>query len=394
MAKEEKKKTKPSEKKMVQNVLLKHPEVLNNARHLFRNENGTTIVEDRVPRGDPDRKTIGQPFCQADLTDADLRDLAKYASEIIDEGILRYDEKTAYEDALHRAIDQKDGGKYAGKVGAVTYGLILSSMSKKKASPVEKEAAENSQLQGEIKKELDVIDKKKKSIKDQETLLGQKIHSIDSSKKIEEDHMASLGDLAKVAQFIAEQSPEQMVILKAMVKEAADQNDPKRWQKTLDSIGVKAPKSKSASEEDETPGQDEAMKAHDEKEKNHEKKETEEEKKIEEKAVAEEKKEEKKDDKDASVLGELDNIAGDLEASGDYELFKIAYQLDQVADVLEGKKVATALESDPDEKYMREAFNATIHQKEKDEKYMESFATDKTQEVSKAYSKRPYGIVK
>lgn len=206
--------------------------------------------------------------------------------------------------------------------------------------------------------------------------------------------MASLGDLAKVAQFIAEQSPEQMVILKAMVKEAADQNDPKRWQKTLDSIGVKAPKSKSASEEDETPGQDEAMKAHDEKEKNHEKKETEEEKKIEEKAVAEEKKEEKKDDKDASVLGELDNIAGDLEASGDYELFKIAYQLDQVADVLEGKKVATALESDPDEKYMREAFNATIHQKEKDEKYMESFATDKTQEVSKAYSKRPYGIVK
>ena len=392
--KEEKKKVKPSQNKMVQNILLKHPEVINNARHLFRNENGRTIVEDRVPRGDAERGSVGDPFCQGDLTDADLRDLAKYATEIVDEGILRYDEKTAYEDALHRAIGTKDGGKYAGKVGAVTYGLILSSMGKKKAAPVEKKANEISNIE-------------------------EKTQSIDSSNDPKEDPMSNLGELAKIAEFIAKQGPDQMVILRAMVKEAADQNDPKRWQKTMDAIGIKAPKSKSASEEDETPGQEEAMsakhdedkpghkdtkeekkieekamgKGHDEDEPGHEEKETAKEKAKEEKAVAEA---EKKEDKDASspLVDELDKIAEELEQSGDYELFKVAYQLDQVSDVLQGKKTATALESEPDEKYMKDAFNSRIRQKEKDEGYMESFATDKTQEVSKAYSKRPYGIVK
>jgi hypothetical protein len=43
---------------------------------------------------------------------------------------------------------------------------------------------------------------------------------------------------------------------------------------------------------------------------------------------------------------------------------------------------------------MKDAFNSTIRQKDKDEKYMESFATDKTREVFTAYTKRPYGIVK
>ena len=385
---EEKKKVKPSDNKMVQNILLKHPEVINNARHLFRNENGTTIVEDRVPRGDPERGTVGQPFCQGDLTDADLRDLAKYATEIVDEGILRYDEKTAYEDALHRAIGTKDGGKYSGKVNAVTYGLILSSMNKKKAAPIDKKASEN---------------------------IEEKTHSIDSSKDPKEDHMSNLGELAKIAEFIAKQSPDQMVILRAMVKEAADQNDPKRWQKTMDAIGIKAPKAKSASEEDETPGQEEAMsakhdedkpdtkeekkieekamgKGHDEDEPGHEEKETPAEKKTEEKAVDKAKEEEK--DASSPIVDELDKIAEELEQSGDYELFKVAYQLDQVSDVLQGKKTAAALESEPDEKYMKDAFKSTIRQKDKDEGYMESFATDKTQEVSKAYSKRPYGIVK
>jgi hypothetical protein len=379
-----KKSVKPVEKKMVQSILLKHPEVTNNARHLFRNENGRTIVEDRVPRGDPDRKTVGQPFCQGDLTDADLRDLAKYATEIIDEGILRYDEKTAHEDALHRAIDQKDGGKYAGKVNAATYNLLIGHVGSKKSS-TEKKANDESL-------------------------------KIESSKEPEEVQMSNLGELAKVAQFIASQTPDQRLILKAMIKEAADQNDPKRWQKTMDSIGIKAPKSKNASEEDENPGEDDAIKAeeakkHDEDEKDHEKKETADEKKVEEKAVEDAKKEKKekaednkekadkkddeKQDKDAtSIANQLDSIAGELEQSGDYDLFKVAYQIDQVTDVLEGKKTATALESEPDEKYMKDAFNSTIRQKDKDEKYMESFATDKTREVFTAYTKRPYGIVK
>lgn len=372
MADNNKKVVKPSEKKMVQNLLMNHPEVTNNARHLFRNENGRTIIEDRVPRGDPDRKTVGQPFCQSDLTDADLRDLAKYATEIIDEGILRYDEKTAKEDALHRAIDQKDGGKYAGKVNAVTYNLLIDHVGKVAKAPVEKKA-------------------------------NDELLEIESSKEPEEVQMSNLGELAKVAQFIAGQTPEQRLILKAMIKEAADQNDPKRWQKTLDSIGVKAPKSKNASEDEDE--EEKKAKKHDEEEKDHEEKETEEEKKLEEKAVEEEKEEEKEEkkeekeekedeDKDASIVESLDSIASELEQSGDYDLFKVAYQIDQVTDVLEGRKTAATLESDPDEKYMREAFQSTIRQKEKDEKYMESFSTDKTQEVNKCYTKRPYGIVK
>jgi len=384
MAKEEKKKTKPAEKKMVLNILTKHPEVYNNARHLFRNENGRTIVEDRVPRGDPERGTVGNPHSQGDLTEADLRDLAKYATEIIDEGIHRYDEKVASEDALHRAINEKDGGKYAGKISAPTYALILSNMGKKKAETKKEASEDNSDTQ----------------------------ITIDSSIDTKEEQMANLGELAKVAQIIANQTPEERFILRTMIKEAADQNDPKRWQKTLDAIGIKAPKSKNASEEDEAEGEDDAIKAeaekkHDEDEKDHEEKETKAEKKKEEEALAEDKKDEedkeedkkdkedKEEDKDASsIISELDSIAGELEASGDFELFKMAYQLDQVADVLEGKKTATALESEPDEKYMKDAFNSKIRQKDSDEKYMESFATDKTQEVSKAYSKRPYGIVK
>lgn len=381
MADKNKKVVKPSEKKMVQNLLMNHPEVTNNARHLFRNENGRTIVEDRVPRGDQDRRTVGQPFCQGDLTDADLRDLAKYATEILDEGIMRYDERTAKEDALHRAIDQKDGGKYAGKVGAVTYNLILSHVGKGAKAPVEKKA-------------------------NVESL------EIESSKEPEEAQMSNLGEMAKVAEFIANQTPEQRIILKAMIKEAADQNDPKRWQKTMDSIGVKAPKSKNASEDEDKDEDEKKAKKHDENEKDHEEKETEEEKKLEEKVVEEEKEEEEEDkkeekeeekekkeekedeDKDASIVESLDSIASELEQSGDYDLFKVAYQIDQVTDVLEGRKTAATLESDPDEKYMREAFQSTIRQKEKDEKYMDSFSTDKTQEVNKCVTKRPYGIVK
>ena len=133
-------------------------------------------------------------------------------------------------------------------------------------------------------------------------------------------------------------------------------------------------------------------KGHDEDEPGHEEKETPAEKKTEEKAVDKAKEEEK--DASSPIVDELDKIAEELEQSGDYELFKVAYQLDQVSDVLQGKKTAAALESEPDEKYMKDAFKSTIRQKDKDEGYMESFATDKTQEVSKAYSKRPYGIVK
>lgn len=392
MAKEKEKKTvKPSEKKMVNNILLKHPEVLNNARHLFRNENGRTIVEDRVPRGDPKREDVGQPFCQADLTDPDLRNLAKYSSGIIDEHLLKYDEKTAHEDALHRAINELEGGKYAGKVNANTFNLILADIGKGKPKQ-ERKASDYS-----------VYPEHTSNIKEDTMSRSEEIKNLESK-------LASLKNqetMEKIADFIVQQTPEEREILKAMIKAAADQNDPKRWQKTLDAIGIKAPKGKQAAEEspEEKAKEEKAVekatgKPHDESEPKHEEKETEKEKKIEEKAVGTEegKKEDepvlKSKEKEASaVVKELGDIAGELEATGDYDLFKVAYQLDQVADVLEGKKTAATLDSDTDEKYMREAFQWTIHQKDADEKYMNSFATDKTQEIYKAYEKKPYGVV-
>ena len=50
------KKKKDDEKDDIKNkakaLILKHPEVINSARDLFNNENGKTIVEEKVPRGD------------------------------------------------------------------------------------------------------------------------------------------------------------------------------------------------------------------------------------------------------------------------------------------------------------------------------------------------------
>jgi hypothetical protein len=395
MAEKEKKTVKPSVKKMVNNILMQHPEVLNNARHLFRNENGRTIVEDRVPRGDVKREDVGQPFCQADLTEADLRDLGKYASDMVDDNLMRYDERTAYEDALHRAIHDKDGGKYSGKVNANTFSLILSTINKPKKSTA--------------KKSYDSSDKSQSSnipVKEGTMSRAEEIKALETKLA----NLQKQDTLEKVADILVDLSAAEREQFKATMKAAAEdkkkrggnQNDPKTWQTTMDSIGVSGKKASDESEKEhkDTPAEakkeekavEEATgKKHDESEKGHEEKETAKEKKIEEEKVH---KDEKKEDKDATVIEELDKIAGELESSKDFELFKIAYQLDTVADVLEGKKVATALESEPDEKYMREAFNWTIHQKDADEKYMNSFSTDKTQEIEKAYSQKPYGVVK
>ena len=371
MAKKEKKTVKPSQNKMVQNILLKHPEVMDNARHLFRNENGRTIVEDRVPRGDPDRKGLGEPHCQGDLTDPDLRNLAKYASDIVDEHLLKYDEKTAYEDALHRAINEMEGGKYAGKISAPTFGLILSNVGKGK-SKQEKKASNYSDYPENISKEESMS--RSEEIKTLEAKLA--------GLKNEES-------MQKIAETLVSYTPEQKEQLRTMIKEAAaNQNDPKRWQKTTDAIGMKGKKAAEDKPAEGEPGHEEAETPAEEAK---EKKDNPTEEAKEEK----EKKDEKPVEKDAAaVIDELGSIAGELEATGDFDLFKVAYQIDQVADVLEGKKSAATLESDTDEKFMRDAFQSTVRQKESDEKFMSSFGTDKTEEVKKAYANKPYGVVK
>jgi hypothetical protein len=116
-------------------LLMKHPELANNARGLFRNENGKTIVEETVPRGDLSKENLIYPRCQGDLEEDDLRGLAVYASTLIDKTLAGYDEKVAQEDALTKAIWNKDGGKYANRVNQSTFQLIMDQMVKiKKAS--------------------------------------------------------------------------------------------------------------------------------------------------------------------------------------------------------------------------------------------------------------------
>jgi len=146
MAKEEKKKSdlkvSPGDKKddaraKAKQLLSKHPEIMYNARNLFRNENGTTIVEERVPRGDEKKEDAIMPRTQGDLTDKDLREMAVFASSLVDDTIKQYDQSVAYEDALQRAIGSKDGGKYAGKVNASTFALIMDQMGKKKQASEE-----------------------------------------------------------------------------------------------------------------------------------------------------------------------------------------------------------------------------------------------------------------
>lgn len=111
-------------------LILKHPEVMHNARNLFHNENGKTIIEEKVPRGDEGIESSIMPRNQGDLRESDLKAIIKEAKGLIDDVLKGYDDRVAAEDALSRAIASMDGGKYAGKLNASTYNVLLDSMVK------------------------------------------------------------------------------------------------------------------------------------------------------------------------------------------------------------------------------------------------------------------------
>lgn len=119
----------------------------------------------------------------------------------------------------------------------------------------------------------------------------------------------------------------------------------------------------------------------------------------------EEKKEDKKDKKKeaaANIVASLDEIAGLLENQNDPELLKLAYDIDKVSDVIEGKKEASTLESD--EPFMRKFFKAGDFESDSDEPYMKEFNTDTSTELKDKFQrnqlgkdasvKLPYQIVK
>lgn len=106
------------------------------------------------------------------------------------------------------------------------------------------------------------------------------------------------------------------------------------------------------------------------------------------------KKEDKKDNKKEAaekIAESLDEIAGLLEAQNDPELLKLAYEIDKVADVIEGKKEASTLESDSDEPYMKQFFHAGARETDSDESYMKEFNTDTSTELKDKFQKKQLG---
>lgn len=111
-------------------LLRNHPEIMFSARDLFHNENGKTVIEAKVPRGDLSIEESIMPRTQYDLTDNDLQALTKHAKKIVDPVLKEYDERVAMDDALTRAIATLDDGKYASKVNANTFSVLMDQLVK------------------------------------------------------------------------------------------------------------------------------------------------------------------------------------------------------------------------------------------------------------------------
>jgi len=379
-------------KAMANNLLLKHPEILNNARHLFRNENGTTIVQEVVPRGDAKPSDIQ---VQGDIQDMDLRGLAVYAKALLNDKLLKYDKRVAYEDALWSAIKTKDNGKYQGKVNASTFDLILSyleGMRTAKDLGKKPQLDEKENVPVEVKPAEEKIEKKPED-------------------KPKENEPKKVVQVTEVTRKIMTPGQEQALkgeTPKGEKPEYVSETDKKKYQKFQDQEDSKNQDDKSKLDKEANNGRNdmenekilktiEAM-----------------ENQISELKKSLEEKEEKKDDSvEAStgvknILESLDKIAGQLEETQQLELLKVAYSIDAISDVIEGKRTAATLESDLDEEYMKKYFKGGLREGDADEKsYMGEFNSDITTQVEQAQgqlakgksgiklaSNRPYVILK
>ena len=342
-------------KSKAQSMLLNHPQITQNARGLFRNENGKTIVEEIVHRGDPKVLESIMPRNQGDLTDEDLRSLAVHASTMVDKNISKYDPILASEDALSMAIRTKDGGKYDGKISASTYQLILDNMKgmKKTAEDSKKVLEPETDLEPEndTEEESDkpsALDRGKENVKK-------------SVKKLQEGAKSRKEEKAKKeTEKPLDNTPEEGTMDKEMLKREAAAL--KRKLAAIEElVGEEDDGEKDAAQ---GPGEIEDGQAE---------------------SVYKDPAEPDKGDSDGCdknpITSSLDEIAAELEKQKDPELFKMAYQLDQISDILEGKKEAATFESDPDEKFMKTFFKGGLREGDSDEPYMKEFNTDLTKEV-------------
>jgi len=390
-------KVKDDLKAKANNLLLKHPEILNNARHLFRNENGTTIIQEVVPRGDAKPSDIQ---VQGDLQDMDLRGLAVYAKALLNDNLLKYDKKVAFEDALWSAIKTKDNGKYQGKVNASTFDLILSYLDGMKTA---KDLGKKPQQ--DEKKDVPV------EVKPAEEKLGKKPED-----KSEETEPKKVVQVTEVTRKIMTPGQEQALkgeTPKGEKPEHVSETDKRKYQQFQEQKENQDQDDKSKSDKEANNGRNDM-----EKELVLKTIEVMENQISELKKSLEVKPEEKKDEKDEKpveastgvkqILDSLDKIAGQLEETQQLELLKVAYSIDAIADVIEGKRTAATLESDLDEEYMKKYFKGGLREGDADEKaYMGEFNSDLTTQVEQAQeqlvkgksgiklaSDRPYVILK
>jgi hypothetical protein len=79
---------------------------------------------------------------------------------------------------------------------------------------------------------------------------------------------------------------------------------------------------------------------------------------------------------------QLDVIASEVQESNPV----VAYHLDAISDVLEGRREATTLKFDADEaRYMAGRFNFKVLKREADEPYMDSYNKNDFEQVNKVF---------
>lgn len=332
-------------KQRAKDLLMEHPEILYNARDLFRNENGKTIPEERVPRGDVDQKNEICPRNQGDLTEEDLRSLAKRASSIVDEILLKYDPDVAYQDALQRAIHSSEDGKYQNRVNANTFSLILKAMKKPKKTEDKKSKEAN-------EKTPDKEESKQEGIPMDKEALKKEI-------KAAQEKLAALNVLAE-QEGIEVEAAETFKCPSCGTKVLKKTGFCVKCKKKVKEAGIETVESSDETNKDVS----------------------------EEKAATEEK---ETNDTLKKVTASLDEVAQVLEEQDDPELLKLAHEIDKISDSLEGKEAAT-LEGDKDEPYMKQNFHAGVKESDADEKrYMNEFNTDTSTELKDKTTKKQLG---
>lgn len=100
-------------------VLQKHPEVRNNAADYFTYEK-TPIIEESVNRGDARTESVNQ----YDITDEDIKKIAKVAVNLVNKDLLESDRTAAIDSAVAEAIHTVDASQWQHKVNTSTFILI------------------------------------------------------------------------------------------------------------------------------------------------------------------------------------------------------------------------------------------------------------------------------